>query len=971
MRVLWQPPESLRSSCTFLRACLVCGFAAFLSSLVLLPLARSVPAEAAALRLDALQDRFPVGTHMEILEDPDQKYSIHDVTSLPLSREFRPSPDRVPNLGASSAAFWVRFTLENDTAHMDRWLLVYEMMRVERIDLYIPTGPGTFDHQFAGLSFPLTGREIADPGYMFPLEIPPGTSRTVVMRFEDRSPLFLTLSVWNPDALTRYRTEVRVLFGMALGMLIVLVLHNFVLFVSARDRTYAYYVLFLVTFGMYQAGLLGWSTKYLWPDAPWWAFRSTLYFADLALVFCLLFTRSFLMTREHAPWADRFLTSLAWLGAVTAQIVFVHYPAATLLTDLTAGLTWTAVLLTSVLCVARGYKPARLFLLAWFFFFCGGFLMLLSLGGILDLTEPVRYGFFAGFFIGGMLFSFSLGYRLHSLRNQVLRESRKRQHAEENVRASEEKFRQLVEDIHDVIYETDEKGKITYASPAAESILGVPASDVLGRHVSRFLHTDGVSTLEEELVSILSETPRPHEYRVRDRTGESRWVRTFSRPFFQGEKLAGVRGVLTDITARRRAEEELRRHRDHLEELVEARTAELKTANEDLLREIEQRKRMQEELLKTQKLESLGILAGGIAHDFNNILTAILTNVSLAKRYGNVAEDIYEILTDAEKASLQAKNLTHQLLGFARGGKPVKKPVFLPDLLRDTVEFSLSGSNVRCDYLLPEDLWPVDADPGQIGQVVQNVVINADQAMPAGGTIRVCAENVTVREEDLLPVTPGRYVKITAQDHGVGIPEKDLQNIFDPFFTTKQKGSGIGLTTAFNIVKNHNGTIRVESAPGQGTVFHIFLPALPGAEASGDEGTRKPISGRGTILLMDDEAVILRSAGEVLKRLGYEVAFARDGAEAIERYRQAREEERPFDLVILDLTIRGGMGGREAVVELMKIDPDVKVVVSSGYSRDPVMSDFRAYGFRGVIPKPYRIEEMARVIHDVLNDPES
>jgi PAS domain S-box-containing protein len=384
--------------------------------------------------------------------------------------------------------------------------------------------------------------------------------------------------------------------------------------------------------------------------------------------------------------------------------------------------------------------------------------------------------------------------------------------------------------------------------------------------------------------------------------------------------------------------------------------------------DITDRVRLEQDLLRTQKLESLGVLAGGIAHDFNNLLTAISTNISMALMYGDLDEDIRDMLGDAEKASSRAKNLTQQLLAFAKGGTPVKKTVSIRRLLDDTVDFALSGSNVRSVCSVPEDLWNVSADEGQIGQVVQNLVINADQAMPGGGEINVSAENVLVEGEELLPLKRGRYAKISVTDQGIGISKKHLNRVFDPFFTTKQKGSGLGLTTCFTIVQNHGGHIRVHSEVDVGTRVDVFLPASEDRVQAGAMAAARPARGEERILLIDDEEMIRTSAGEMLKRFGYEVTIAEDGEEGIRQYREAFQQGLPFHAVILDLTIRGGKGGTETLEEMMRIDPEARVIVSSGYSDDPVMSNYEAYGFRDVITKPYKLEEVSDTLRKVIAD---
>jgi PAS domain S-box-containing protein len=388
-------------------------------------------------------------------------------------------------------------------------------------------------------------------------------------------------------------------------------------------------------------------------------------------------------------------------------------------------------------------------------------------------------------------------------------------------------------------------------------------------------------------------------------------------------------------------------------------------------RDISERKRAEEDLRKTQKLESLGILAGGIAHDFNNILTAIMGNISLLRMEMNQAEPFSRRLEAAEKASYHAKELTQQLLTFAKGGAPVKSTVSLAQFVSDTVDFALRGGNVRCDFSFAEGLWPVEVDEGQMVQVLNNLVINACQAMSGGGTIRIAAQNAEIAAKDGMPLPDGRYVKVSIEDQGTGIADEHLQRIFDPYFTTKQKGSGLGLSIVYSVIRNHNGHVAVQSRPGAGTTFTIYLPASVEKVIRKRQEGNDNIAGKGRVLLMDDEALVREVAGEILKRMGYSVEFASDGIEAVGLYKTAMASSHPFDAVIIDLTIPGGMGGKEAIQKLREVDPGVRAIVSSGYSQDPVMANYREYGFSEVIAKPYSSLELSRIMRKVIAGPQN
>ncbi|MES1168786.1 MAG: ATP-binding protein, partial [Oleiharenicola lentus] len=368
---------------------------------------------------------------------------------------------------------------------------------------------------------------------------------------------------------------------------------------------------------------------------------------------------------------------------------------------------------------------------------------------------------------------------------------------------------------------------------------------------------------------------------------------------------------------------------------------------------------LEQELVRATRLESVGVLAGGIAHDFNNILTAVMGNLTLAQLDVEPDGPAAASLRSAEKAALRARDLTQQLLTFAKGGEPVRAAVQLEAVVREMTSFALHGSQVKASFDLAPDLWPADADKGQIGRVVQNLVINAVQAMPRGGTLRIIARNDTIDGLTLPGLAPGNYIQISITDTGEGIQMEHLARIFDPYFTTKQTGTGLGLAAVYSIVKKHHGHIEVESQVGQGTTFRLWLPALRG-EVVGNESRAPWDPGRmnGRVLFMDDEQIIRDMASALLRRFGLSVDCANDGAEAIAKYQAARNRGEPYDLVIMDLTIPGGMGGLAAVRQLHQIDPKVRAIVSSGYSSDPVLANYREHGFVGMVPKPYEVNEL-------------
>ncbi|WP_457566742.1 hybrid sensor histidine kinase/response regulator [Caldithrix abyssi] len=502
---------------------------------------------------------------------------------------------------------------------------------------------------------------------------------------------------------------------------------------------------------------------------------------------------------------------------------------------------------------------------------------------------------------------------------------------------SKQEFEKVISSIPDAIYSAlvDKTGKIldSYYSPVIEKITGYPPSYFNGdkNNWSKIVHPEDLPELRSrnKRAFLEKQNETRTEYRIIHKDGSIRYIRSAVTLNFLENGLIRVDGVLMDVT------------------------------------EI---KKTEMELMKIQKLESVGVLAGGIAHDFNNILTAILGNISLARMIAKDNAQIESRLVEAEKACLRAKDLTQQLLTFSKGGTPVKKATSLADMLKEATTFLLRGSNIKPEFEIPENLWLVDADEGQLAQVINNLVINAKQAMPGGGKLNIKAYNYFYDGRSDLPLKRGRYVCFLVEDHGVGIDEKSLQRIFDPYFTTKKTGTGLGLAVTFSIIKKHSGYITAQSKVGQGTTFYVYLPASD-KKADKKKKTAETYSRlKGKVLLMDDEELILEIGKEILNNFGLNVALAKNGEEAVQIYVEALKKAQPFDLVILDLTIPGGMGGKETIKALQKVDQNVKAIVSSGYSTDPVMSNFASYGFKGMVIKPYRMSEMYTTVKSVLSD---
>ncbi len=496
-----------------------------------------------------------------------------------------------------------------------------------------------------------------------------------------------------------------------------------------------------------------------------------------------------------------------------------------------------------------------------------------------------------------------------------------------------ELYRSLLHSSSDAIIVYDTSGLVKYVNPTFTEIFGWTLAELENQHIP-FLPESEREESMRHIRNLINDGTPCQAFRTRRLTRDGRLVDISLSASRYADHLGNPAGMLV------------------------------------ILSNISNQIAAEKEVLKARKLESVGTLAGGIAHDFNNILAAILGNISLARTYIDADSEIHKILADSEKATLRAKDLTQQLLTFAKGGEPIKKVTELKAIIQDSTEFVLRGSNVKCEFDFASDLKPAQIDAGQISQVIQNIVVNANQAMPTGGYIKIKVENSTIKDTHQTTLKAGSYSKITITDQGCGIPRQILDRIFDPYFTTKDGNSGLGLAITHSIIDKHNGSISIETDSGlnPGSTFTILLPATDQevAPETANPGTDKIEPDNITILIMDDEAMISDLLEKILQTKGFNTLTATDGQNALDIYKESAATGNRINLAIMDLTVPGGMGGMEATEKLLKIDPQAKIIVSSGYANDPIMANFKEYGFKAALSKPFRMQELFSTIDLVL-----
>ena len=890
--------------------------------------------------------------YIRVFRDSTRQLSIDDAAATDPSL-FTILPVNKGNLGYSDDIIWARFTLNNTGESAFTWYLESGYPSLDHVDLY-SRGKDGWKIYKAGDHIPYSQWEIKYRNPVLPIVSQPGVT-TYYLRIESEGSQVLRLNAYTPETFTQKKENEMPWLWLYYGMMFAMAIYNLFIYVSVRETSYLNLVFFIVCIAVFSLIFNGMAPGIFWPNSVWLTNHANPFWVMLSCAATLMFTMSFLSFRKNYPRIGSAIYLLILSCFISAFLSLVlPYSIMTRLSVYLIILTCVVGLMAGFMTLKYDIKSSIFFIFSWSLYLVGAISVSLYLKAYTPDSFFANWSYQIGSTLIAMLLSLGIADRINYMRKQMIyqynqiqeqyidldraNEELRRVHRElldasSQISIEKEQLGATLRSIGDAVISYNVSGCITLMNPVAEKLTGWSFDEAQGKHIRDILKLKDRDS-EETFFTIINQSAASNRgetigipFTLVDRQGEEHIIEVNSTPIVAQDQVD-----FDTVMA---------------------------------IRDITDKYRMEKEIVKMSKIESLGVLAGGIAHDFNNLLTAILGNLSMIRTFPEIDSAVKEIIDKIDTASQRAMNLTRQILTFSRGGAPIRKTTSISSLVHECAGLALIGSNVKSELHVPDDLWNAEADADQISQVFNNIILNGTQAMPDGGILTIRAGNITSLPANI-PLPEGEYIYISISDTGSGIKHKDISRIFDPFFTTKVNGTGLGLASSYSIIKKHRGWIDVSSSD-KGTTFCIYLQASRRQQADSSSKVSQPLkSTSGNILIMDDEKSILDVAGRMLRYLGYRVTPVTDGEKALEVYTNTFNEGIPFDAVIMDLTIPGGMGGKETLNLLKKVNPSVIAIVSSGYSEDPIMSRYKLYGFKGVLLKPYRIDNLSQILHDVL-----
>jgi len=902
----------------------------------------------------AADKKLELETYIEILPDPDRSLSINKVATGKESNFFKKVSEIGNSFGFTKSAYWVRFTLHFTEPLNDSILLHLDYPLFDNVSLFIPDGEGGFIERATGDALSFATRDVKHRSFLFRLPMHSAESQTYYMRLQTEGSTQIVLSLWTTTAFLEEVDSNNFVLGVYYGIMLLLMIAALAAYIKIRDRLFLYYALYLFSYLIFQLSLNGISYQYLWPDSPWFTSRATASFVGLVVIAALVFSGSFLQIwdKKHPRIKLLFYVVIACGVFSMFLSLFGNYAIGVQIAS-SAGLMLPPVaVFAAIVSLLAGYRPARYFLAAWGIFAAGIFVTGLLYIGLLPQTFFTSYSIQIGSIFEVILLGYALMDRidlLHAEKDEALAKastylSQLNDGLEEQVyertkqlSKSEAHLRTLLHTLPDLVWWKDPEGKYLACNPKVEQFLGAKQAEIIGKtdydfvtkKLANFFHTT-------DQAAIAAGKPSLFEERITFADdGHKELLETLKTPIFSPDgELTGVLGVGRDITERRRSEQAL---------------------------------------LQTQKMEAVGQLTGGIAHDFNNILAIIIGNLSMLRRQLTGDDKASKRLTTVEKSAQRAADLTRQLLSFSRNKADQLQVIDINQLINEMdslIEHSLTPV-IEVKHEFDKKLWHTEIDPGDFQDAVINLVINARDAMPGGGLLILQTTNCTLDEEFCVQhpeFTPGDYVQLAVIDNGKGISDTVKERIFEPFFTTKEqgKGKGLGLAMVFGFIKRANGTIIVESEEGKRAIIRLYLPKSHGQVEPPEEVSEIMNildKGHETILVVDDEEALLELAKDVLEELDYRVITASNGKQAL----SVLAEEPDIDLLLSDVLMPGGINGYELAELATQSRPDLKVMLASGYSSKTAIHNSQARFSANMLTKPYNLSELARRVRELLD----